>query len=159
MSKPDLGLYVGKKIIGFTHGKEEWEWAIQLEGGVEIRNKDRREVFPADTQGIDSILGYHLGALSLSPKDTTLHFMGPGAAKVTISFSPTKYVIHDPRHGGEVWPQWDEYLESQGIPSMEGEPVSDEPSEEWPKEETRLLQEQQHRAQITAEEWLKEDAK
>jgi hypothetical protein len=158
MSKPDISLYVGKKVVGITRGKEPWEWGIKLEGDVEIRNKDPREtVYPSDFEILVNH-GMHLMAFSLSTRDTTLHFAGPGATKISWSFAPTKYVIVDPKYGGEVYPQWPEELEEMGIPAMEGEGVSAEPSEEWAEEETKLVQAREQRVQQNAEEFLKEDA-
>jgi hypothetical protein len=152
VAKPDLSLYVGKKVIAIVRGEKDWEWGVKLQGDVEIRNKDRRESFRPM-----KIVNYYFSAMSLSTRDTTLHFAGPGNDKQVVSFTPTKYVIFDPKYEGEVWPQWDEYLESMGIPSMEGEEISAEAGEQWPDEEARLRQEREQRIQAGATNFLRED--
>jgi len=155
--KPTIDLYVGKKVVGITRGEEDWEWGIKFEGDVEIRNKDRRETYRPEEIGLLVAYGMRLMAFSLSVHDTTLHFAGAGAAKISWSFSPTRYVIVDPKYGGEVFPQWPEELEEMGIPAMEGGGISPEPSPEWQEEEARLVQAREKRVQQSAQEFLQED--
>lgn len=150
--KPTLDLYTGQKVIAITRGEEPWEWGIKLESGVEIRNKNREEIFRPM-----KLVNTRIMAYSLSPRDTTIHFAGEGASKVTVSFKPTQYAIVDPKHGGEVYPQWPEELEERGIPSHPEEEISALPGNEWPAEEERLVNERERRIQQQAQEFLKED--
>lgn len=152
--KPTIDLYIGKKVIGTVHGEQPWQWGIRLEGDVEIRNKDERETWAANEQVMTSLDGYRLMALSLSPRDTTLHFAGPAATKIEISYSPTKYAIFDPKYGTESFPQWPEELEEMGIPAIEGGELTGPPSEEWAEQETRLVEEREAKRGLEATEFL-----
>lgn len=150
--KPTLDLYIGRKVVAVTRKPdgEEWEWGIKLQGDVEIRNKDRRETFRPM-----KIVNYRLSSISLSPRDTTIHFT-KGNTKITASFNPTQYVIFDPKYGGEVFPQWPEELDEMGIHSHPEEGASSEPSEEWPEEERKLVAESDARRESDRVEFLKD---
>lgn len=151
--KPTLDLYIGRRIIGIEFGDEPWKWAIVLDGGVKIVNKSRRETIRPG----DEILGYKLMSISQSARDTSVHFFGPSAVKITIGLMPTQYAILDPAYGGEVYPQWPEELEEAGIPSHPEEEVSAQPSDEWKAEEERLVTAQELRHISDAQEFVKEE--
>jgi hypothetical protein len=159
MSKPDLSLYVGRRITRVLIGKKDapWKWGIELEGGVVIWNKSAVEVFHPGQESVGGILS----TMSMSPRDTTLHFRMANGHMHRISFNPTQYTISDPVHGGEVFPQWPEELEViYGIPAMEDGPLSDRPKDEkaWQDEEARLRQAGDARVQNEAAEFLNEEA-
>ena len=153
-TKPDLTLYIGKyvqTIIRDDENPEPWKWGIRFDNGVEIRNKDRREVFvPQD------IVGKQLKTITFSEGDTTLVFTGG----LKWSLNPTQYAIHDPAHGGEVYPQWPEELEEAGIPSHPDEDVSSAPDdpEGWSKHRTNIQMEHDRRITRQANDWLQEEA-
>lgn len=140
MSKPTLDLYIGKRVtsVEFADGKHEgaepWEWMIVLEGGIEIRNKDRSEPMPSV-----GLVGMIFNFISLSELDTVMHFTGTLGATDKWSFNPTRHTIFDPAYGTEVIPAWPEELEMQGnVPENtepSGEPVD---PEAWAREERRL---------------------
>ena len=154
MAKPGLFLYIGRKVIAVSRvGKSDFNWSIVLEGNVVILNHDKDEVYPPPP----ALVGMRLSALSQSLRDTTMHFTGMGATKITVSLPPTKYSIHDPAHGGEVFPQWPEELEMAGIPAVEGGELSAEPSPEWNSAERKILFEKQERIEEEARNWLKEE--
>lgn len=150
---PDLSLYIGKKVTAITKGDEQWEWGIILDGGVEIRNKDVRETFRPDT----SLIGMRFQSMSVSTRDTTLHFIGHGAAKVSIGLKPTGYAIFDKRYGSEIFPQWPEELDEMGITANEGmAPPRQPPAPEWDEEEKRLEHARQERISGEAVEFIKD---
>jgi hypothetical protein len=151
-TKPDLTLYIGRYVQGIVKpvDGEPWEWGIRLDNGVEIRNKDRKETFvPTD------IVGKQVTTITYSVHDTTIIFTGG----LKWSLNPTQYALHDPNHGGEVYPQWPENLEEVGIPSHPEEAVSDKPEnpEEWERHRQQLLHEADARHQSEAQEFLKEE--
>lgn len=147
MSKPNLVMYVGQKVIAITRGKLPWEWGIKFANGVEIRNKARNETFRPI-----GLVNRHLLTISFSVQDTTLHFSG----EEKVSLKPTAYSIADPRHGGEVYPQWPEELETVGIPSHPEEDVSAQPSEEWAEVENEIHAQADTRRQGEAANFLAE---
>lgn len=153
MSKPDLSLYMGRKVVSVIHKNEDGDWGIELEGRVMILNKSPNETIPPG----DEIVGGKFVFISMSLRDTTLHFKMENGYKHTISFPPTYYVIADPVHGGEVYPQWPEELEQSGVPATPEGGISDEPSPEWADEEARLRDAREARIQSDADEFLKED--
>lgn len=150
MGKPDLSLYIGRKVVSVIRDNEDGEWGLELDGRVCILNKSPFETFPPG----DEIIGARFSAMSMSLRDTTLHFMAPNNHKHTVSFSPTYYVICDPVHGGEVYPQWPEELEQSGVPATPEGGISSEPSEGWPEEEARLRGARDSRVQGEASEFL-----
>lgn len=151
--KPTLDLYIGKYISAIVKKDdgEPWQWGIRLEDGVIIFNKDRRETFVPTT-----IVGKQLKTISYSVHDTTIT-LSDGSK---WSLNPTQYAIHDPAHGGEVYPQWPEELEESGISSHPEEDVSAQPKEGWHEHREGLLQQADARHQSEAQEFLKgeEDA-
>jgi hypothetical protein len=154
MSKPDLSLYIGRRVIDVSKGDEDWKWAIVLDGGVSIVNKSRDEVFAPD-----GLVGKRLDTIILGLQGTTLHFnIHSGPSNQVVGMHPTQYAIQDPMHGGEVYPQWPEELEEMGIPSHPDEEVSSQPSNEWPEEERKLQWQSQQRRESDAREFLAEEA-
>jgi hypothetical protein len=148
VQKPHLSLYIGKAITDVIRMPESWQWAIVLEGGIEIRNKDRRETFkPRD------IIGHKIRTISLSEQDTTLHFSNGQK----WSLNPTQYAIYDPAYGGEAYPQWPGELEDAGIPSHPEEDVSTPPSADWERQRQALVKEGEERITEQAREWVEED--
>ena len=150
--KPNLQLYIGRYVQAIVRpeNSQPWEWGIRLDNGVEIRNKDQRETFvPQD------IVGSRIMTIVMSLHDTTIHFSGG----TKWSVNPTQYVIHDPKHGGEVYPQWPEELEEAGITSHPEGRVSDKPDdpEAWERARQETLHEQDARIQTNAREWLAEE--
>lgn len=152
MAAPDLSLYLGQRVVSLTKGAEQWEWGIKLESGVEIRNKDVREIFRP--MGITNM---RLQSLSMSERDTMLHFVGSGAKKVTIAMPPTGYAIFDPKYGSEIFPQWPEELEEMGITANEGMAKPRlEAASEWQEEESRLKVVRDQRIGQEATEFMKD---
>lgn len=151
-NKPDLTLYVGKKVTEIVRPEHAlpWQWAIRLENGVLIINKDRREIFVPD-----DLVGCKIMTISFSMKDTTITF----SEGLKWSLNPTQYSVLDPAHGGEVYPQWPQELEDAGIPSHPEEPVSEKPTDpvKWEDHRKGLLREADVRHQNEAQEFLKED--
>jgi len=149
--KPDLSLYLGKRVVAIVRGEQPHEWGIKMQGEVEIRNRDEREtVVPI------GLVGLVFSSMSLSLHDTVMHFTGPNNELEKFSFNPVKYGIYDPGYGSEVLPQWPEELEAAGnVP--EGMEASGEASAEWPERRARLEQERDARTQSDAQEFLKED--
>jgi hypothetical protein len=45
MPKPDLSLYLGRKVKSVGLGVEENEWFVELDGGVKFMNKSSIEDF------------------------------------------------------------------------------------------------------------------
>ena len=156
-NKPDLTLYVGKKVTEIVRPENAlpWQWAMKLENGVLIVNKDRRETFVPN-----EVVGASISTISFSIKDTTIHF-DKGDEKLKWSLNPTQYAVHDPAHGGEVYPQWPQELEEAGIPSHPDEPVSDKPTdpEGWESHRQDEIRRRQGEVAEEAREWIKEDQK
>lgn len=148
--KPNLSLYVGNYVAGIVRGPEPWMWGIRLDDGTEIRNKDRNETFVPD-----DIVGARIMTISFALEDTTIRFSNG----TRWSFNPTQYAIHDPQHGGEVYPQWPEELEEAGISSHPEEGVSDPPENprDWEKHRQQKLRSGQARIEGQAQEFLKEE--
>lgn len=154
MGKPNLSLYIGRVVTDVCYDPEDkTKWWLELEGGVRIANKSPKEMFPPDK----SIIGARLSFVSMSLRDTTLKFDAVNGYIHSISFKPTYYVIHDPAHGGEVYPQWPEELERAGIPATPEGGISDEPAPEWAEQEELLKISQEARVQKGAAEFLKEE--
>lgn len=155
-NKPDLTLYVGKKVTEIVRPENAlpWQWAIKLENGVLIVNKDRRETFVPS-----GIVGYSISTISFSVRDTTIHFFKAESEMMKWSLNPTQYAVHDPKHGGEVYPQWPQELEEAGIPSHPEEPVSDKPvdPEAWEQHRQGEIRDRQVRAAEAQREWIRED--
>jgi len=152
MAHPELGLYIGQKVVAITQGAEKWEWGIKLESGTEIRNKDVRETFQPM-----GLVNMRFQSMSLDMKGTVLHFMGGGASKVSVGLKPTGYVIYDPRYGDEIFPQWPEELDEMGITANEGmAPPNPKPIEDWRDEEARLKKAQVERIASEAREFIKD---
>lgn len=150
--KPQISDYIGRKVVQVRKSeKQDWAWAIELEGQVLISNKDRDEIFAPD-----HLNDCKLESVSLSVRDTTIHFRAPNGTVHHIGMSPTQYTILDPTYGGEAFPQWPEELEEKGISSHPEEPVSAEPSPQWPAEEERLQKEAQTRREREAAEFLQD---
>jgi hypothetical protein len=95
----------------------------------------------------------------MSLHDTTLHFMAPNGHVHKISFAPTYYVIVDPVHGGQVYPQWPEELEDSGVPATPEGGISDKPMDEraWEVEHMRLRNSREARVQGDAAAFLAEE--
>lgn len=155
MAAPDLSLYMGQKVVAITKGEEVWEWGIKLESGVEIRNKDVKETFKPM-----GLVNMRFQSMSLSARDTTLHFMGGGASKISVGLKPTGYAIFDPKYGSEIFLQWPEELDEMGITANEGmAPPRSTPAPEWSKEEQRLKNVRDGRIEGEAVEFLAEEEK
>jgi hypothetical protein len=152
VQKPHLQMYLGHYVQAIVRKKDgpQWEWAIRLDNGVEIRNKDRSEWMQPD-----DLVGAKLVSLSMSEGDTTLHFSNGRR----WSLNPTQYAISDSRYGGEAYPQWPGELEDAGISSHPEEPVSALPddNEAWEDVRKNEMRQQDRRAQNQAREWIKED--
>lgn len=148
VQKPHLSLYLGKTITDVIQHPEPWKWAIVLEGGIEIRNKDRRETFVPT-----NIIGHKIKTISMSEGDTTLHFSNGHK----WSLNPTQYAIYDPKYGGDAYPQWPGELEDAGIPSHPEEEISAQPSADWERQRQALEAEGQARITKQSREWLEED--
>lgn len=156
-NKPDLTLYVGKEVTEITRpqGALPWQWAIKLENGVLIVNKDRRETFVPE-----ELVGYSIRTISFSMKDTTITFI-KGEEMMKWSLNPTQYAVHDPAHGGEVYPQWPQELEDAGIPSHPDEPVSDKPDDPkaWEDHRKSEIDRRQSEVESEARHWIEEERK
>lgn len=151
MSKPDLNLYIGKKVAAVNMTDIAWQWEIVLDDGTRFINKSREEIM-APTE----IVGGKLKTISFSEHDTTLHWEMANGHIQKMSFNPTQYSIHDPAHGGEVYPQWPEELEEDGISSHPEEPVSDKPEETWAGREEQLKAERERRISGEARDFIEE---
>jgi hypothetical protein len=145
--KPDLSLYIGRYVADIIRGGQPWQWGLRLDDQTEIRNKDRRETYVPE-----HIVGKRITTITISEHDTTIHFSGD----LKWSLNPTQYSIYDPKHGGEVYPQWPEELEEAGIPSHPEEQVSEPPKnvEEWNDHRAALLREHDSRIAGQAREFL-----
>lgn len=106
--RPGLDHYFGRPFEDVIQGTNNADWAIQLEGGVLIRNKDRRRT-AAPTKG--ELAGISLLSATFNPDETILHFGTSNREGVTvvkeISLEPTKYTLSDPlsRERNEIFPQ------------------------------------------------------
>jgi hypothetical protein len=154
--KPNLSLYLRQKVVEIPKGVLPWQWAIKLESGVLIVNKDELEHIAPDQ--VVPLVGWTFESVSFSTGDTTMHFRSPETDTIfKWSIAPTKYAVHDPVHGGEVYPQWPEELEERGIPSVEGGEISTPPPEEWSEHYNKLTSEGDKRRKDEATEFLKEE--
>jgi len=153
--KPNLSLYLRQRVVEIVKGEKSWQWAIKLSSGVYIINKDENEEFAPE--GFLAEKNFIFTSYSMSVHDTTMHFQSPETGMIVkYSLAPTKYAVHDPVHGGEVYPQWPEELEERGIPSVEGGEISAAPSPEWDKHYEKLTSEGERRRQSEAQEFLKD---
>jgi hypothetical protein len=150
MGKPNLSLYLGRRVTSVIRENEDNEWGIELDGRILILNKKANETFPPG----DELVGCRFSFISMGVHDTTLHFEAINGHRHTVSFPPTYYVISDPVHGGQVYPQWPEELEQSGVPATPEGGISDLPSEDWPDEEQRLRAERDARNENEAAEFL-----
>lgn len=153
MAKPQLSLYLQRTVVSVIRDNIDGEWGIELDGRILILNKHPNETFPPG----DELVGSRFDFISMSLRDTTMHFRAENGHVHKVSFPPTYYVIADPIHGGKVYPQWPEELERRGVPATPEGGISDEPSEEWPAEESRLRNSQDARVQSGAQEFLAEE--
>jgi hypothetical protein len=152
-NKPDISLYTGRRVVGMEHGKLPWQWAIVLEGDVKLINKSREETFPPQF-----LEGKKITTVIMGVHETAIVFEGVGG-RSGFSFNPTQYAIHDPAHGGEVYPQWPEELEESGIPSHPEEEVSSPPEnlEKWNRHQAATRNMNQAVTEQAAREFLEEE--
>ena len=106
---PSLDHYVGRGVQAVVKGEEDWDWAVRLEGGVLIRNKDKRR-----TKAPEGLDGLALMMTIFSEMDTVMKF-GRGQTTETqvlkdVTLMPTKYTIAGPGIEEEIYPQWPEEL-------------------------------------------------
>jgi hypothetical protein len=121
--RPGLDHYVGRPFVSvFQSDNDDYDWAIELEGGVLIRNKDgRRTAAPTE----EELGGTSLLLVTFSEMDTILHFgmsSAPGSTTVKeITLTPTQYTLSDAAVYGEVeiYPQ---------VPDAEETVIPDDPS-------------------------------
>lgn len=154
--KPNLSLYFGqvvKNVVCEDMADAPWKWTLHFENGVVIQNYSKDEVHPPF-----AFIGWRFLSMSMSQYDTSLHFQNPANKKIKKwGLKPTSYTVHDPRHGGEVIPQWPEELEERGIAPEDIGQVSDPPPETWLKDYTQSIKVGEARTQANAQEFLKED--
>lgn len=154
--KPNLSLYFGQVVKDVIQGADDdtaYQWYIEFENGVRIINHSRDETHPPT-----DYIGWKFMSMSMSVHDTTLHFRDPATLFIRkFSLKPTSYTIHDPRHGGEVIPQWPEELEEAGIAPEDIGKVSDPPPETWAKDYEQITRAQDAKRQSDAQEFLEED--
>lgn len=153
--KPNISLYIGRKVerVYRLPDTEEWEWYIELTGGVLIRNYSKQE-----THMPSHIEGMTLRSFAMSQHDTTLHLENPASHVIERwGLKPTSYTIHDPQHGGEVSPQWPEELEERGIAPQDVGAISDTASEGWPQAYEGLTKQSEVRATDNAEKFLEDE--
>lgn len=153
--KPNLSLYVGRtvKSVYRLPDTEAWEWYIEFDNGVLIRNYSKDEThMPSHVEGMKFI------SFSMSVADTTMHFESSVDHVIhKWGLKPTSYTVHDPRHGGEVIPQWPEELEERKIYPRDIGFVSDSAPDTWETEYENLTQQADARAKNNAQEFLTED--
>jgi len=148
VQKPHLSLYIGRYVAAILKGDKPWQWGIRLDNGVEIRNKDRGEIWEPS-----NLVGAKIKTISMSEADTVVHFSNGHK----WSFNPTQYAIFDPSYGGEAYPQWPGELEDAGIPSHPEEEISTQPSADWERQRQALVKEGDERITKESREWLEED--
>lgn len=136
--KLSLDHYMGRSFDEIIWGEGASDWAIKLEGGVLIRNKDnRRTLFPTDLAGKSLML------VTYSELDTVLHFrMGENGPVSEVTLTPTQYTLADPAQYGEteIYPQVTDPEETVIPADPSAERVADGP-EETPLEDTETPQE------------------
>lgn len=165
--KPTLNLYLDWQCTAVVQeeGAEEWQWCILLrprkgssdystDRQVLIVNKSRRE-----TIAPSEIIGATFRSISMSVRDTTMHFMMPNGHRLDVGLNPTQYAIEDPAYGGAVYPQWPEELEEAGIPSHPDEGVSAAPddAEAWHDTVKQYAEAADKRHAREANEFLEEE--
>lgn len=127
--KPGLDHYVGRPFECVIQGDEAHDWALQLEGGVLIRNKDESRTAPVQ----EELDGTSLLFVALSELDTVLHFGTSNISASTvhqeITFTPTLYTLSDRAKYGEVeiYPQVVDPEETVIPPDPSSERVVDGP--------------------------------
>lgn len=150
MTKPELSMYLGKKVIAVTRGDQPWEWGLKLQGDVEIRNKDERETHPPI-----GLVGAFFSSMTMSLQDTVMHF----STGEKFSFHPTKHTIFDPAYGSEVFPQWPEDLTLMGVHPEEADgPDALEAKDpaKWAERAAMLEEERVRRSAKESEEFLRD---
>lgn len=81
--KPEISHYFGRPVMAVTtHKKDGWDWTIELEGNVLLRNTDKRRTSAPDVEGL---------ALTGQTDADTLLF-----TNVEVSITPDKFVISAP---------------------------------------------------------------
>lgn len=117
-----LDHYVGRPFVSVFQGDDAYDWAIQLEGGVLIRNKDgRRTAAPKE----EELAGSSFLLTTFSELDTILHFgtsnVSGSTTTLEITLTPTQYTLSDPEQYGEteIYPQ---------VPDNEESLIPDDPS-------------------------------
>jgi len=154
MSKPDLTLYRGQKVVDVIYDPQETHnWYVELEGGARVINQSREETIPPGRE----IIGAVLTTVLLSFRDTTLVFRAANGHVHKLSLAPTYYAIHEPGYGGIVYPQWPEELEQGGVPATPEGGISDQPQPGWEKTEQELQERAQQRRQQEAAQFIEEE--
>lgn len=83
---PDLSHYTGQRATTISYGEEDWEWGLELESGVVVRNFDQRRTTPPEVKGDVFIM------MTLS-EDQTILKMGEG---LDVVLTPTQYSLSVP---------------------------------------------------------------
>jgi hypothetical protein len=123
--RPSIDHYFGRPFDSIVKGDENWDWAIQLDGGVQIKNKDQ-----SLTTAPSNLDGSSLMTVTYGELDTTLNFGTPTNMQASVVLTPTLYTISDPLNPSdvEIYPQVPEEVVIPDDPS--GDRVADGPTEE-----------------------------
>lgn len=101
----DLTFFIGRPFVDVItpdNGTADWFWAIRLESGGVIKNKDESLAIPLQ----DDLNGTVFIRPIFSELDTRLQFGTGDAVQTEIVLTPTKYTVSDPIYGeGEEYPQ------------------------------------------------------
>ena len=154
--KPNLSLYFGQVVRKVNQSEREpWKWTLTFENGVVIQNYS-----PDETHPPVEFVGWKFISMGMSVHDTSLHFRDPQTGIIRKwGLKPTSYTIHDPKHGGEVIPQWPEELEERGISPDDIGKISDQPDdpEAWERAEHDLQAGQEAKRRSDAQEFLEDE--
>lgn len=127
-----LDYYLGRPFESVIQNEdgEKWEWGIQLEGGVTIRNLDSDRTTVPD----ESVFaGTSFLAVNFTDEETTLKFghSGPEGVRYVgeIELTPALYSLADDEYtrGEEVFPGVEQAVTSNLPPDPSSERVAEAP--------------------------------
>jgi hypothetical protein len=101
---PSLDHFTGRTLTEVLPGTDDepWNWAVQLEGNVIIRNHDKRRKVPP-LEGLEGLV-FLMVTLSDQATEMKLGTSG-GTGQASLKFTPLHYSIATPDTEEEVFPQ------------------------------------------------------
>ena len=98
--RPSLDHYIGQPVKAISKwGKEDWQWAVVMEGGSLFKNHDKRRTAAPNSE----LVGQTMGTTIFNELDTRVIFTGESGGGEVV-FTPTQYSIAERGNKNEFFP-------------------------------------------------------